>query len=145
MLDVATAGLTTVLPDARMSSAGSNLTDVSDDDGVHIHLHLPAEWALPPVLHRLDRIIDLLDTQQVTTQQTGTKVMALLDDLTAQVAQSTAVDQSALVLIQGIAQRLLDAAGDPTAVKALADQLNASATALSQAVVDNTPAAPPTA
>ncbi len=64
-----------------------------------------------------------------------------LSALQAEVEQQTAVVQSAITLINGLAQQLRDAAGDPAAVQALADQLDASTQALADAVAANTPAA----
>jgi hypothetical protein len=69
--------------------------------------------------------------------------MGVLDDLTVQVQKNADVEASAVVLIQGIAQKLADAiaAGNPAAITALQAQLSASADALAAAVVANTPAA----
>lgn len=67
---------------------------------------------------------------------------AALDALTAQVAQNTSVESSAVTLIQGIAAQLAAAGTDPAALAALQAQLNSSATALAAAVAANTPAAP---
>jgi hypothetical protein len=74
----------------------------------------------------------------------GGKNMAALDDLKAQVAANTAVETSAVTLIQGIAQQLKDAiaAGDPVALTALADQLHTSAASLADAITANTPTTP---
>lgn len=69
--------------------------------------------------------------------------MSDLAALTAQVAQNTSVEQSAVTLIQGLASQLAAAGTDPVALSALQSQLNASATALAAAVTANTPAAPP--
>lgn len=63
-----------------------------------------------------------------------------LDKLIVQVAQTTAVEASAVALIQDLAERLASIATDPVAVQALADQLKASADALAAAVAANTPA-----
>lgn len=74
--------------------------------------------------------------------QTQTKIMALLDTLTAEVARNTTVEQSAITLLQGLKAQL-DAAGtDPVALKALSDQLGTNDDALAAAVAANTPAAP---
>jgi len=73
-------------------------------------------------------------------------IMALLDPLTAEVANNTTVVNSAIALIQGIKAQL-DAAiasNDPAALKALSDQLAANDAALGAAVAANTPAAPAT-
>lgn len=104
---------------------------------------------LRPVIHNLDDIVESLDTivellhaQQTQARTTGEEIMADLSVLTDQVAQTTAVETSALTLIQGISQRLADAAGDPAAVQTLVDELNASSSALAAAVAANTPAPP---
>ncbi len=69
--------------------------------------------------------------------------MATLDDLIAQVASNTSVEQSALTLIQGLANQLQAAlaANDSTQLESLRSQLAASASALAAAVTANTPAA----
>lgn len=64
-----------------------------------------------------------------------------VDNLTAQVkANSDAID-SAVVLINGIADRIAAAGVDPVKLKALTDELRAKDDALSAAVVANTPVA----
>ena len=70
-----------------------------------------------------------------------TLIMADLTSLTAQVKTNTDVEQSAIVLIQGIAAQLAAAKTDPAAIQALSDSLNASAASLADAVTANTPAA----
>lgn len=64
-----------------------------------------------------------------------------LSPLTAQVQASEDVEASAVVLINGIAQRIADAGTDPVALQALQDSLKTSADTLSAAIVANTPAA----
>lgn len=75
------------------------------------------------------------------------KIMAAIDDLTAQVAQNVTVEGSAITLIQGLASQLaaLSAAGGatPAQLTALSQQLNTSATPLAAAITANTPAATP--
>ncbi len=71
-------------------------------------------------------------------------IMAELDDLTAQVAANKTVIDSALVLINGIADRIKAAGTDPAALKALTDSLKSEDDALAAAVTANTPPAPPT-
>lgn len=67
---------------------------------------------------------------------------AQLDILTAEVAATKTVAQSAIVLIQGLKAQL-DAAGtDPVALKALSDSLADTDKQLADAVTANTPAAP---
>jgi len=78
---------------------------------------------------KLDKILAML-TQVLQKEE---QMSAALDALTAQVAATTTVEQSAITLIQGIAAQLaaLVAAGTvtPAQLTALSDQLNASATA----------------
>lgn len=75
------------------------------------------------------------DTQQ------GEQVMASMEDLQAEVAQNTDVTQSAVAVINGIAQQLRDAlaANDPAAIQAVVDQLDQNSSALAAAVTENTP------
>ena len=64
-----------------------------------------------------------------------------LDALTAEVARNTTVDESAIVLLKGLADRIEELKGDPAALQALADELRAKNDALAAAVVAHTPAA----
>lgn len=68
---------------------------------------------------------------------------AELDALTAQVAQNTTVETSAVALIQGLAAQIAAAGTDPAKLTALTTSLNTSATALAAAIAANTPQAPP--
>ncbi len=61
-----------------------------------------------------------------------------LTELTAKVQANTTVTESAITLIQGLAQQLRDAATDPAAIQALADQLDAADSSLAAAVTANT-------
>jgi hypothetical protein len=73
------------------------------------------------------------------------QTMQALIDLQAQVAKNTTVEQSAIVLIQGIAaqlQVLSQSAVNPADLAALSSQLSSSATDLAAAIAANTPAAP---
>lgn len=64
-----------------------------------------------------------------------------LDALTVQVQQTTELEQSAIVLIQGLAQKIIDAGTDPAKLAALTTELQTSAQGLADAVTANTPAA----
>jgi len=68
--------------------------------------------------------------------------MTDLTALTAQVAENTTVEASAVTLIQGLAAALAAAGTDPVALGALQTQLKTSSDALAAAVAANTPAAP---
>lgn len=65
-----------------------------------------------------------------------------LDDLTAEVAAATTINQSALTLIQGLAAQIAAAGTDPAKLAALTASLRSSEDALSAAVTANTPASP---
>lgn len=69
--------------------------------------------------------------------------MADLSKLQAAVTANTNAEGSAIALLQGLADELKKANGDQAAVDALADQISVQATALSAAVVANTPVGPP--
>ena len=67
-----------------------------------------------------------------------------LSRLTAAVERDKTVNESAATLLNQLSTLLRENADDPTAINALADQLDAQQQALSDAIVANTPAAPPT-
>ena len=72
--------------------------------------------------------------------QQGEKSMAHLDRITAEVSEMKSAADSAVVLLDTIAAKLRELANDPAAIAALADELDASGSALAAAVVRNTPA-----
>lgn len=72
------------------------------------------------------------------------KMSAALDRLTTEVNENTAVIDSAVTLINGLAQQIRDAVDDPAKLNALADELDAKSNALAAAVAANTPAPPTT-
>lgn len=94
---------------------------------------------LSVILVKLDAILKLLAT--ISTKEDYMKQDIV--SLTAQVAQNTTVEGSAITLINGIAAQLANAiaANDPAALDALQAQLASSATALAAAVTANTPVA----
>jgi hypothetical protein len=79
-------------------------------------------------------------------QQENEKIMVDLTALTTAVSNETTVSTSVLKLITGMAAQISALAAqptvDPAALAALAATINANATALSAAVVTNTPSAP---
>lgn len=87
------------------------------------------------ILAALERKLDLILTNQET-------IMSALDDLTTQVSSNTTVIQSALTLINGIADRIKAAGTDSAALDALTASLKADDNALAAAVSANTPTAP---
>lgn len=68
--------------------------------------------------------------------------MARLDTLTADVANETSLDQSAINLIKNLAAEITAAGTDPVALKALTDTMEANAAGMAEAIAANTPAAP---
>lgn len=104
------------------------------------------EAMLVAIQHRLDRVVleDRKQDAMLATLITQGEIMSQeMDSLAAQVEQTLTVEQSAIVLIQGIAAQLADAAGDKAKSLELAAKLKTSADALAAAVTANTPAAPP--
>jgi chromosome segregation ATPase len=70
------------------------------------------------------------------------QVMADLTALTAEVERNTAVDQSAIALLNGLAAQIEALKTDPVALQNLADTMRGSSDELAAAVAANTPAAP---
>jgi hypothetical protein len=97
------------------------------------NLNSLSEW-LDSEFRKINKKLDILIIQERNE-------MATLDDLTAEVAAQTTVNQSAITLLQGLKAKL-DAAGtDPAKLQAIKDSLTANDQALAQAVTANTPAA----
>lgn len=98
------------------------------------HVHIEPS---PEVLARLDALSRKLDRifERIITMS------AEMDALTAQVKANNDLLDSATTLINGIAARITAAGTDPTALKALTDELKAKDDALAAAVTANTPAA----
>ena len=73
--------------------------------------------------------------------------MSALSDLQAQVAQNTDAEQSAVTLIQGLADQLAKAVAsdDTAALQQLSGQLSASVAPLAAAIVASTPVSSPAA
>lgn len=65
--------------------------------------------------------------------------MTKIQDLQTAVAAEDTVIQSAVTLIQGLAQQIADAGTDPVALQAVIDDINAQAANLAAAVSTNTP------
>lgn len=94
------------------------------------------------ITKRLERIEDKLDQLLTTFSQAKETIMADLAGLKAEVERNTAVDQSAITLLNGLAAQIESLKTDPAALQALADQLKASSNDLAAAVAANTPASP---
>jgi hypothetical protein len=88
-------------------------------------------------MDKINQIIQTLSSQTIKLN----KIMALLDQLTADVAAETTVDNAVLTLLTTLAAEITAAGTDPVALKALTDQMEANAASLQAAVTANTPAA----
>ena len=64
---------------------------------------------------------------------------AALDRLTQEVAETKTAVESAITLIDGLADQIRDLKDDPAALEALADELDAQQAAIAAAVTANTP------
>jgi len=88
---------------------------------------------------KLDQILSVLNTI-VGNEKT---IMADLKALTDKVTETETVEESAIVLIQGLSAAIKAAGTDPVALQALTDRLDTEDQKLGAAVTANTPAAPP--
>lgn len=68
------------------------------------------------------------------------KMNAAVERLAREVQELTTVNESAIALIEGLAQEIRDAAGDEARLNELADSLDAQTTRLADAVDANTEA-----
>ena len=92
-------------------------------------------------LARIEDKLSALITQGASNMATMQELMAAL---TAEVERNTAVDESAILLINGLADQIaaLLAANDTAGLEALVTKLRSDSDALAAAVVANTPATP---
>lgn len=111
---------------------------------IHVHVHLPNE-PVQEIEEALDDIFELLHKMDLKLGQVRKEVHAMTPELEAAVreAQETgdAVD-SAVILLDKLGQQIRDNADNPTALRALANDLDNAQTRLAQAIVANTPADP---
>jgi predicted nucleic acid-binding Zn-ribbon protein len=101
------------------------------------------------IIHRDARVEEKLDRalELLTALKTQGDAMATdLTRLTTEVTENSSAIDSAVTLIEGLAEQIRQLATDPAALNALADQLDASSNRLAAAVQANTPAEeePPT-
>jgi hypothetical protein len=96
-------------------------------------------------LQQLLGFINLALTVYLITQvRRGSRsIMADLTGLQQAVANETTVEQSAITLLNGLAEQLKNAGTDPVAIQAVVDSINSSSAALAAAITANTPAAAP--
>lgn len=86
---------------------------------------------------KLDEALHLLRAIKRQEEQMSVE----LDALTVQVTENTDVENSAILLLQGLAAQIAAIKDDPVKLAALATSLKASATALAEAITANTPSA----
>lgn len=101
-----------------------------------VYLHSSDESEILDQLGRISDQVDLLLTE-------ATKMAGELARLQTEVAEMAGVVDSAVALINGLAQQIRDLATDPAALTALADSLDSKAGELAAAVVANTPTPTP--
>lgn len=93
-----------------------------------------------PALERLNGKLDRILDQLLHIQMQERQEMINLDALKASVEKETTVTQSAITLMQQLSDLIEQNKADPVALQALADQIDAQASALGSAVQANTPA-----
>lgn len=104
-----------------------------------VYLHHTSESELlrriDALSQRLDGVVDSLEV----IQQQGVIMAGELARLTTEVQEMAGVVDSAVALINGLAQQIRDLATDPAALNALADSLDSKAGELAAAVAANSP------
>jgi hypothetical protein len=101
---------------------------------IHHYHHFTTAGECNEVLRALDQLTGL-------AKQNQEKIMSSFDELKVQVEANRTVAQSAITLINGIADRIAAAGGDPVKLAELTASLKADDDALAAAVTANTPAA----
>ena len=93
---------------------------------------------------RLARIEALLTTLATKGEAQMATLQELMVELQAEVERNTSVDESAIMLINGLADQIaaLVAAGDTTGLEALVVKLRTDSDTLAAAVTANTPQVP---
>lgn len=110
---------------------------ISKETGFHIDVSLSFKDVVTSSL--LEEVLTLLRKFIVK----GDQMSQALDDLADQVEEVKSVQQSAIVLIQGLHDQLVAAGSDPVKLAQLRADLKTSADSLAAAVVANTPGATP--
>lgn len=105
---------------------------------LHIYVHVLNEPLDHGANRKLDRILAHLQT--ISLQESH--IMTDLTGITAQVTETTTIERSAIVLLNGLADKLAEAGTDPTKLAELQTALKANSDDLAAAITKNTPAAP---
>lgn len=93
----------------------------------------------------LDEVKTTLDQIMAAVRVLQERIMDMTAELTTlqdQVTETLSVEQSAIILIQGLADQIAAIKDDPAAIQALADSLHAKSDELAAAVIANTPEVP---
>jgi len=101
---------------------------------VRIDLHI-IEEGRAAVNEKLDAILKLLQD----SKKREIDMSLEMDSLAVAVTNNTALDESIIALLNGIAAQIVDAAGDKAKALELAAELNAKSDALAAAIQANTP------
>ena len=106
----------------------------------------PCSWSKADYDRLMATLARILENQEQINKRLlkqEKNVMGALDDLRAQVQENADLEQSAIAVIQGIAEQLREAVNndDSDALQALSQQLDASAAGLAAAIAANTSAA----
>lgn len=116
---------------------------------VDVYVHgLPLGGSDSGTSAKLEQIIVALaglKTQGAAQTQEIQKMAGEIDTLTAEVARNTEVDNSVVILVEGLAAKIEALKNNPVALQALADSLKASSDKVAAAVVAHTPAEEPPA
>lgn len=104
-----------------------------------VHLYIHSSFADTQLVAKLDKIIQMLQTQQKEIIQ----MAASIDDVTLAVQKETTVEQSAITLLQQLSGMITAAGTDPVKLQAVLDLVNNNTDALAAAVAANTPGATP--
>lgn len=94
-------------------------------------------------LSLIEAKLDIIGLKIDNLTRRSIAMAAELDALEQQVAQNTDLEQSAIVLIQQLADMISQVKTDPARLQKLSDDLKAKATALAAAITANTPPPPP--
>lgn len=93
-------------------------------------------------LEKIERSLVIIAGSEYYSAKREENILADLTDLTSKVAATETAEQSAIVLLNNLAQMIRDAGIDPAALADLATRLDTGANDLAAAVVADTPAAP---
>ncbi len=95
-------------------------------------------------LHRLSEreLLEAIYRAVLTLNEESEHMSKELDDLTAEVAAETTIDQSAVALINGLAAQITAAGTDPAKLAALTTQMKTQSGDLAAAITANSPKPP---